>query len=250
MVFRLVQGSALGLRGSMLSGAAILAAAAFVVPAFPVAARGVSSPEVKGRDLRLILLTGLLLFAYVGVENGVAGWLPSFVQRLHAFPSARSAVLQATFWSALLAGRLLAGLLIRPGLEHSFLSTVILAALAGTAVLLFCHGGVLIFLAVIVSGAAFAPIFPTAIAVLSAELSPASRERLGWMFAAGGLGGAVLPFCIGALSSAFSSLRTGMSLLLLAECGMFVSYWALRRSCSPAAVPDAMRQSVVPGADG
>lgn len=239
MVFRVVQHSSLGLRGSMLGAAAVLGLAALFVPRVEAEVHRTQASRLSPRELTLILITGLIIFAYVGVENGVAGWLPSFVLRVHGFAESRSALLQALFWTALLAGRLITGVLIRPGLEHRFLYGAMLAALAGTLTLLAGHGVVVIFAAVILCGAAFAPIFPTTIAVLSNHLSAESRERLGWMYAAGGLGGAVLPFCIGAFSSAAHSLRAGLGLLLVAQGVMLAAYSALRARSAATPPPAA-----------
>jgi nitrate/nitrite transporter NarK len=54
------------------------------------------------------------------------------------------------------------------------------------------------------------------------------------MFAAGGLGGAVLPFFIGTLSHATASLRIGMSILLVSELGMLAMHAAMQQHCSAA----------------
>lgn len=230
-IFRLVQQSTLGLSGTMYAAAVLLAAAIPLVPSYGDAAPEGRPPagRMAARDLHLILATGVLIFAYVGLENGVAGWLPSYAERLGGLSSGRAALLQAGFWAALLSARLLAGLRLRPGREHRLLLTSALLAIAATSEILAGGGEAALFAAVALCGVAFAPVFPTAIAVLSQQLSPASRQRLGWMYAAGGLGGAVLPFCIGALSASTHSLRLGMGLLLLGEAVMLSACLALRR---------------------
>lgn len=237
MILRLALHSLLGLRGTLLAASAILVAAAWAIPAISATApQGTPATHFSARDLRLIIPAGLLIFAYVGVENGVAGWLPSFVQRMHGFSPEKSALLQGSFWTALLLGRFLSALFIHRGIEHRFLKSAILMVTMGTAAMLFCRGTVWLFASVILVGAGCAPIFPTTIAVLSEQFSKQSLEKLGWMFAAGGLGGAVLPFLIGALSHVSASLRTGMYLLLLFELGMLVMHATMHRHCSAAEV--------------
>jgi MFS family permease len=84
-----------------------------------------------------------------------------------------------------------------------------------------------LFISVAGVGAGCAAIFPTAIAMLSQRLSGQSGSRLGFMFASAGLGAAALPFCIGSLSAASHSLRTGMALLIVAEGGLFAAHFLM-----------------------
>ncbi|MDR3762744.1 MAG: MFS transporter [Acidobacteriota bacterium] len=244
-IFRLVQAGLLGLSSTMLAASILLAAAVLLVPSYGEAApEPAPSGEFAARDLRLILCAGVVIFAYVGLENGVAGWLPSLAGRLGAISAGRAALLQAAFWAALLVGRLLAGLWLRPGHEHHLLLADMLLAVAATVAILAGRGEAVLFAAVALCGLAFATIFPTTIAVLSAGLSPASRRRLGWMYAAGGLGGAVLPYCIGALSARTHSLLRGMSLLLAGEAVMLLAFIALRGAARSARVSDSVEETV------
>lgn len=234
MILRLALHSSLGLRGTLLAASAILLAASWVIPAInATGSRGTTTTDFNARDLGLIISAGMLIFAYVGVENGVAGWLPTFVLRMHGLSPEKGALLQGSFWTALLIGRFLTVLFICRGTEHRFLKSAILMVTMGTAAMLFCRGTVWLFASVIFIGAGCAPIFPTTIAVLSQQFSKESLEKLGWIFAAGGLGGAVLPFFIGTLSHATASLRTGMCILLVSELGMFAMHAAMQQYCSP-----------------
>ena len=88
--------------------------------------------------------------------------------------------------------------------------------------LLDAHG--LTFCSVIIAGAGCAAIFPTAIARLSHRLTGHSGTTLGFVFASAGLGAAVLPFGVGALSSATQNLRIGMTLLFVAEIALLVAH--------------------------
>ena len=235
MILRLALHSSLGLRGTLLTASAILVAASWVIPSISATGpRGTTATHFNARDLRLIVPAAMLIFAYVGVENGVAGWLPSFVQRMHGFSPEKGALLQGSFWTALLLGRFMTALLIRRGTEHRFLKFAIAMMAVGSAVMLFCHGTAWLFVSVVFVGTGCAPIFPTTIAVLSQQFSEESLEKLGWMFAAGGLGGAVLPFFIGTLSHATASLRIGMSILLVSEFGMLAMHAAMQQHCSAA----------------
>jgi fucose permease len=168
--------------------------------------------------LGFIIATGVVIFVYVGVENGVSGWLPTFADRVHQFSADRRALLQGTFWTALLSGRLLAPFVLRRRSEQTVLRAAIGLAMLGSFGILAAHGSVMLFASVAVAGFGFAPIFPTTIAFLSERLGGQAGARLGWMFAAAGLGGAAIPYCVGFVSTLTEKLILGFSIVILAEC--------------------------------
>jgi len=212
-----------GYIGAMSVVAAALALSTFAFPRFEetIAAAYDGNQPLSAGLLRLIVATGVVIFIYVGIENGVAGWLPTLATRVYDLNADRRALLQATFWIALLAGRLMAPLVLRVRSEQMVLKTAILIALAGTVGILAAHGTVMLVAMVFVAGFGLAPIFPTTIAYLSHRLGGQSGARLGWMFAAAGLGGAAVPYFVGAVSSATGKLVLGFATLILAECLLF-----------------------------
>jgi len=215
-----------GVAGALVILAASLVPAAFAFPRIAATApQQEKHPPLPAGAVKLIVVTGVLIFLYVGIENGVSGWLPTFSMRMHGFDTRHSAYLQAVFWTALLSGRLGAPLVLRVLNEKRLLILSITVALMGTIGLLFSQAASALFGSVVLVGLGFAPIFPTAIAVLSNSLAGQSGTKLGWMFAAAGLGGAVLPPCIGALSSVSQNLRTGMTILLVAEAALLASHY-------------------------
>jgi FHS family glucose/mannose:H+ symporter-like MFS transporter len=220
----------IGMTKALAVLALLLVPAAFTMPRVQVTARQTEKPRALPRGaMAVIVTTGFLIFLYVGLENGVAGWLPTFSSRVHQFSARQSAALQVTFWTALLAGRFGATGILRYVREKSLLTVSIIAALAGTAGVLTATGAAGLYVSVAVVGLGFAPIFPTTIAVLTNSLAGQSGTKLGYMFAAAGLGGAVLPPCIGALSSLSGSLRVGMGLLIGAEMAMMTAHLTISR---------------------
>lgn len=205
-------------QGMLLGYAATLVISAFVIPRIEVSSHAeVSSTKPTSRSvLRLIFACGVLIFLYVGVESGVAGWLPTFATRIHSFDANFTAYLQDTFWTAFLLGRLAAPGILKFTGERVLLTVSIVTATVGTCGLLMLSGLELFGAAAIV-GLGCAAVMPTAIAILSHRLAGQSGSKLGFMFACAGLGAALLPYAIGAVSSATQSLRLAMWLLVFAE---------------------------------
>ncbi len=231
----------IGISGALAILALVLVPAAFAMPRVAVTSRqSESKTKLPAGSLALIITTGVLIFLYVGIENGVAGWLPTFSSRAHHFAPRQSAALQATFWTALLAGRFGATGILHYVRERKLLTVSIITGLVGTAGVLLARGSIGLYLSAAIAGLGFAPIFPTAIAILSYSLAGQSGTKLGWMFASAGLGGAVLPPCIGAVSSFSHSLRLGMGLLLVAESALLGAHLVMSRMAGRVVVQPAM----------
>lgn len=197
--------------------ALVMVVSAFFMPAISIskpAEREAASSVPRGL-VRLIAACAILAFIYVGVENGLTGWLPTFATRVRGLPYERSALLQGTFWTAFLLGRLAAPAFLRAVTDRLLLTLSMLLALLGSVSLLLTAR--LMFLSVALIGLGCAAIFPTAIAVLSQRLSGAASSQLGFVFASAGLGAATLPFLIGTLSTALHSLAQAMWLIVTAE---------------------------------
>ena len=110
----------LGTRGTMF----LLAASLLIIAALEAAGirhqisgpqRPLQSSTAERERSRLVLaiLTTVFLLLYVGTENGIAGWLPSFASRNYQMSVNSTAMLQSCFWGCILLGRLLAPLVLR-----------------------------------------------------------------------------------------------------------------------------------------
>lgn len=114
------------------------------------------------RNLRSIaaVLFGLLLFFQFGNEWAIAGWLPLYlIHRLGANPVWAIFGL-AIYFLALTLGRLMTQRFL-PGTDHrKLLFASILAAMLGYLLLSFAASIIVAWLAVLVIGAGFAPIYP------------------------------------------------------------------------------------------
>ncbi len=201
---------------ALLFGAIFLGVA--VCP-IPTAAR--VTPEAKRpKNLTaLIFWTGLFLFLYVGVENGIAGWLPTYVTRdLLSVPGA--AWVQVGFWSALLAGRLAAPFTLHFASGRQLLTIGLTIASAGIAGIVGVHNLPAAILGALLVGLGLSAVFPTAIALFTERAGQVGTRVTGIVFSIGGLGGVVLPALVGLVSTTLASLRLALLATLLCTLAM------------------------------
>jgi MFS transporter, FHS family, glucose/mannose:H+ symporter len=154
----------------------------------------VSSGPAVGSDASLILTFVIAFMLYVGVEIGVAGWMPTHLQGI-GYSVVAAARLTSGFWFALAVGRfLIAPLASRVPEPFIVLGGAGIAVLALAAALVPAAAPA----AYILAGLAIAPIFPTGLAWL-ARLNPGNPRATAWLFPAAMLGGALIPTGIGVL---------------------------------------------------
>jgi FHS family glucose/mannose:H+ symporter-like MFS transporter len=154
-----------------------------------------------------LLLFAIALLLYVGIENALGGWLPSYAIRVN--PSAHAPAIALSFWAAELVGRLLMAAPHRLG--ETALYRLSLAALILTQALILAAGhltpGAMMALTIL-SGLTIAPLYPLILAFLLARTG--RHPRLGPLFASASLGGATLPWFTGIISNHFHALRVGL----------------------------------------
>jgi len=178
-------------------------------------------PTVDWRTLWVFVPTMAL---YVGVENALAGWLPTYAQRLAAggVLSRRAAEVALCFWVAELAGRALTAVIVKTVDERALYraSLITLIATIGALVMTPHLGETWIFGLTALAAVCLAPLFPLAVSFMLARAG--KNPRLGRVFASSSLGGTVLPWLTGIGSSYFQSLRlsfivpaAGAALILL-----------------------------------
>ncbi len=154
-----------------------------------------------------LFATAMLL--YVGIENALGGWLPSYAIRVNASEHAPTIALY--FWIAQLVGRLLMASPTNLFSEDT-LYRVSLAALILTQTLLLAANHLApttVAAITILSGLTLAPVYPLILAFLLARTG--RHPRLGPLFASASLGGATLPWFTGIISTHFHTLRAGLA---------------------------------------
>jgi len=155
-----------------------------------------------------IALFAISMLLYIGNENALGGWLPSFAVRNS--PAASAATIALLYWLSELMSRLLMAPLL------SFVTEAALYRLSLCLLLVTQIGLIatphptmaLVFAATILNGAALGPLYPLIVSFLLARTG--QHARLGRLFALASLGGASLPWLTGAVSTRFGGLRPGL----------------------------------------
>ncbi|HTV82507.1 MAG TPA: MFS transporter [Acidobacteriaceae bacterium] len=152
----------------------------------------------------------LFLFLYVGVENTVGGWIATYAHRFTGMTLAAASLTVSVYWLALLAGRGLGSLALRPLSERAVLLSGLALALVAVALLVLPHAPRVVLAAVALAGAGFGPVFPLGVSRMMARVS--DHRPTGWVFAMCAGGGAVLPWLTGLVSTGSGSLRVGFAI--------------------------------------
>jgi FHS family glucose/mannose:H+ symporter-like MFS transporter len=155
-----------------------------------------------------LFVFGAAIFLYIGVENALGGWLPSYAIRTD--PSLHASSISLYFWVAELIGRILVTLLMTR-LGEAALYRICLALLILTQALLcttahISAAGIITLTAL--GALTLAPLYPLIVSFLLARTG--NHARLGALFATASFGGATLPWLTGVFSTQFHGLRAGL----------------------------------------
>jgi MFS transporter, FHS family, glucose/mannose:H+ symporter len=207
-----------GLQSFFFLTAGLLAVAALIAIAIPsTKAAQPAEPRLQSRATTpsRLPLSPLLLFAfgtaaflYVGVENSLGGWLPSYAIRTN--PSLHASSISLYFWIAELTGRVLVTILMMR-LGEARLFRLCLTLLIVTQILLCAIPGIAagsIIALTVIAALSLAPLYPLLLSFLLARTS--NHPRLGALFATASFGGATLPWLTGLVSTQLHGLRAGL----------------------------------------
>jgi MFS transporter, FHS family, glucose/mannose:H+ symporter len=203
-----------GTAGAMLLLALSLIRVRFAADTRAAAGERFRTSKTGGWNHLVPLITAVF-FVYVGTETAVGGWVASFAHRIAPTSLSLWAMMPAFFWGSLLAGRLLAPLALRRAHETSVASAGLAAAVLGVAALLAATGMSGIILGACLTGLGLSSIYPINVSLLQHWFGDEVSQVSGTIFSAGNLGGAALPWLVGALSSHEGGLRVGFSVPLL-----------------------------------
>jgi MFS transporter, FHS family, glucose/mannose:H+ symporter len=183
------------------------------------------------------LLTGGLIFIYVGTESAVAGWIASYAQRLGASASGFGTMMPSFFWAGLLIGRAASPAVLRRVSEAALVLISLLVAGAGLVVILVGSSLMTVSSGAGLAGLGLAAVFPTTFAIFTRQFGTQASKLTGSVFVLGGIGGALIPWLVGLTSAWFGDLRIGLLIPSFGVASMIVLQifiiWALAPGHSP-----------------
>ncbi|KAH7324686.1 major facilitator superfamily domain-containing protein [Stachybotrys elegans] len=185
-------------------------------------------------------LCAAYLLVDVGTESAVSGWIVSFMMRIrHASPSL-SSVCSSGFWGGMALGRVvLGGLTDRIGLRRGII-IYLLCAIVLQCLFVLVEG--LVLSAVIITSIGFfcGPLFPSCIVQLTKALPPQLHvAAVSYVASIGQVGGALLPFGLGALSQWLGLQVFGT--MIAVQLGVCLLLWIMLTSprlTAPSNMPD------------
>ena len=187
-------------------------------------------PAAAGRAIPVpLLLIGLLVFLYGGVESGFSGWAATYLEQTLAVTPARAAFLTSMYWLAYVGGRIVSTVLaLRVGpavvLEGSLVTLVI-----GGGVLALSVGHALgTTLGLVLVGGATGPIYPSMFGTVTQRFADRAAFAVSAVAAIGCVGAILLPWTMG-LTLPLAGGRVLASTPLVLALGMWVAYrWSTR----------------------
>jgi len=194
----------------------IIAAATAAYP--EVSAEFQVSTFFKVLGTAAVLVGGIALFCYIGLEVSMGGWITTYLKSLQ-FPEGQASTILSGFWIALMVGRFVASFVLR-GIapERQAWVIVVLAFLAAITIgiMIVTRNRGLAAVATIATGLCFAPLFPTTVGVTFAHYEQSVHGSVfGAIFAIGLIGGSFLPAAIGSYSKG-KSIQKSLTILAVA----------------------------------
>jgi MFS transporter, FHS family, glucose/mannose:H+ symporter len=198
------------------------------------------------KEATTILYFALLAFLYVGIEASVGNWMSTYATRTIAWTFAGSTLAVAFFWAALLFGRAITPAMLTWLPERRLYRVSVVGTIAAVSLLLAAHNPLTLLVGAALTGLALAPVFPLILALFLAEIG--GSRNAGWVFAVAGLGGAVLSWLTGIVSTATGSLRIG--LLVPGAAALLMLVMISRRRANRISGPPADQQALQPTITG
>ena len=184
------------------------------------------SSSVRGQrawNHRLLPLISVLFFVYVGTETSFSIWLASYAQRLGVGRSLW-AMTPSAFWCALVAGRMLAPLILKFHRETIVAKIGLILGLVGGVAIVAARGIGLLIPGAVLAGLGLAAIFPVSVSLFPRWFGESTTTASSPVFACGNTGGAVLPWLVGVLSTRTGSLRLALTVPVVGMAAMLAFY--------------------------
>jgi MFS transporter, FHS family, glucose/mannose:H+ symporter len=218
----------------LITSAVLIASALFSIVLPPlILEEPITNRQVEWRlPLSLLFFFSASMLLYIGIENSLGGWLPSYAVRIN--PAIQASTITLFFWIAELIGRLLVAAVVTRFGEASLYRICLVLLLITTV--LFCSlihptSGSLMTLTFL-SALSLAPLYPLMVSLLLARTG--THPQLGLLFSVTSLGGAAIPWLTGIVSTRFHHLRAGLIVPTIAVVALLSLSGAITRKPAPA----------------
>ncbi|MFO0943360.1 MAG: MFS transporter [Pirellulales bacterium] len=175
---------------------------------------------------RVMLNYYVTIAAYVATELSVGAWLMEFLQRERQMSVSISSLYLSAFFVLLMLGRLIGAVIVEKLDYLVAVAVSLIGSMLCLAIGLWSGDGMVFFLSI--SGFCMSIAFPTLTAAVTRLHPQGTGSILGILFAAGGIGGAVGPWIVGLVSTAYG-LQIGLSATLLFATLSLVGVMVARR---------------------
>jgi fucose permease len=181
--------------GGLLSS---LATIGFLILRTPSSPHQKEPPQTISFHSMILWSLSFFLFIYVGIETGLGGWLPTYMQKTEMLSPGTSALFASEFWLALALGRLIIAFIGSRFSSLRVLAMSLTCSLIGSIMLILGSNHMAwTLVGVFFTGLGFGPLYPTTVAVITTRFRPNSGGAVGLAATLGSLGGMVIPYLQG-----------------------------------------------------
>lgn len=165
-----------------------------------------------------------LFFVYVGTETSFGAWIATYARRVDSRAHTLATITPSFYWGALLVGRAIAPIILRFRSAVTIARAGLAIAILGGLAVVAAHEMTLVVVGAVLAGLGLASIFPISVSLLPGWFGASARRASGAVFASGNIGGAVVPWIVGVVSTQAAGLRAAFLVPLLGVSAMLVFY--------------------------
>lgn len=179
-----------------------------------------------------VLIAAFALFCYISLEVSLGAWIRKLMEEIYAGSNTpdtmeTTGIILSLFGVAMMAGRFVTSTvknLTAKGSKLIILATII--SLLSIVLMIVAQGPVLVIIAILIAGLAFAPIFPTILGVTFSKFDSGLYGSIfGIVFSFGLLGGTFIPKVIGYMSIESSVQHSLLIIALIAFALLIISFF-------------------------
>ncbi len=188
-----------------------------------------------------VIIAALALLCYIGLENSMSNWTSRLMNELYTVsgaldPGKSAATILSLFGLFIMIGRFIASAI--KNLTAIGIKVLIVASVVSVAALItlyMANSPFIAIIAVILTGLAFAPIFPTIVGVTFSQYQPQYYGSIfGIIFAIGLFGGGFFQNLIGAMAG--KSVQSGFFILAITAALLLIVALVMGKMKKPAKV--------------